>query len=123
LAKRSALLESSANLVEIDLLRGGRPMPDANRPACTYSVLVSRRQDRPRCGFWPIGLRQRLPEVPIPLRLDDGEAHVDLQEALNRIYDVYGYEDFVYLGQPDPPLSTDDARWSEEILGTERVPE
>jgi len=121
LAKRSQLLESSSHLVEIDLLRGGRSMPDANRPDCDYSVVVSRAEVRPRCGFWPIGLKQRLPEIPIPLRQSDPDARVDLQEALNRVYDVYGYEDFVYSGTPAPPLSPEDARWAELVLGSERL--
>ncbi len=117
LAKRSQLLASSANLVEIDLLRGGRPMPDANRPKCAYSVVVSRAEDRPRGGFWPIKLRERLPEIPIPLKQPDADARVDLQEVLNHVYDVYGYEDFVYSGTPAPALSPKDVRWARQVLG------
>ena len=41
-AKRGRVLASEAHFVEIDLLRGGRPMPLENRPDCVYSVLVSR---------------------------------------------------------------------------------
>ena len=70
-------------------------MPDANRPDCAYSVVVSRVEDRPRGGFWPIKLRERLPEIPIPLTQPDGDARVDLQETLNHVYDVYGYADFI----------------------------
>jgi hypothetical protein len=122
LAKRSQLLESTVHLVEIDLLRGGRPMPDASRPECAYSVVVSRAEDRPRGGFWPIGLKERLPEIPVPLRRSDGDARVDLQEVLNHVYDVYGYEDFVYSGTPTPALAPGDARWAREFLGPERLP-
>jgi hypothetical protein len=42
LAKRAGILNSAAHLVEIDLLRCPSPMPADDRPACTYSVLVSR---------------------------------------------------------------------------------
>src|SRR5262249_15239633 len=76
LTKRERLRAGGAHLVEIDLLRGGRTMPAVNRPECTYSVMVSRAEERPRAGFWPIRLRERLPEVPIPLRLPDGDARV-----------------------------------------------
>jgi Protein of unknown function (DUF4058) len=120
LAKRSQLIESSANLVEIDLLRGGKPMPDADRPPCAYSVVVSRAEDRLRGGFWPIQLRERLPEIPIPLREPDADARVDLQSVLNHIYDVYGYEDFIYSGKPTPSLAPKDARWAKQILN-ERI--
>lgn len=116
LAKRGKLLASTAHLIEIDLLRGGRPMPDANRPDCAYSVLVSRAGHRPNAGFWPIGLRQRLPVIPIPLRHHDPDAHIDLQEILDHVYDASGYEDFVYRGSPEPPLSAEDAKWAQRLL-------
>jgi hypothetical protein len=116
LAKRRQLLESSAHLIEIDLMRGGKPMPNANRPGCAYSVVVS-RADRPRVGFWPIGLKERLPEIPIPLRKPDGDARVNLQEVLNHVYDVFGYENFVYAGSPAPALSPEDLRWATQVLG------
>jgi hypothetical protein len=121
LAKRSQLIESSANLVEIDLLRGGRAMPDVNRPDCTYSVLVSRAKDRPRCGFWPIGLRERLPEIPIPLRLYDSDARVDLPQILDQVYDVYGYEDFVFSETPVPPLTPQEVEWTKQIFESQRL--
>ena len=111
-AKRNRLLASAAHFVEIDLLRGGRPMPLEDRPTCAYSVLVSRAEDRPRAGFWPIGLRKRLPIIPIPLRRPDEFAQIDLQEVLDHVYDATGYEDFIYAGTPDPPLSARDATWA-----------
>ena len=42
LAKRMELLNGPVHLVEIDLLRGGPPLPATGRPDCSYSVLVSR---------------------------------------------------------------------------------
>jgi hypothetical protein len=112
LAKRETVLGSPTHLVEIDLLRGGRPMPEANRPACDYSALVSRSEGRPRAGFWPIGLRDRLPVVPIPLRDPDPDARIDLQVVLDHVYDTSGYEDFIYRSGPEPPLGADDAAWA-----------
>jgi hypothetical protein len=32
------------------------------------------------------------------------------------VYDAYGYEDFIYSGTPDPPLSPEDAQWTNEAL-------
>ncbi len=116
LTKREGLLGGAAHLTELDLLRGGRPMPSANRPACHYSALISQAQDRPRAGFWSIGLRERLPEIPIPLRHPDGDARIDLQEILHRVYDAYGYEDFIYDTPAEPPLSPDDADRAQQFL-------
>lgn len=66
LTKREELLASATHFVEIDLLRGGTPMPAEDRPDCAYSVLVSRVENRPRAGLWPIRLPDRLPEIPSP---------------------------------------------------------
>jgi hypothetical protein len=115
LAKRDQLLASEAHFVEIDLLRGGQPMPPADRPDCDYSVLVSRAEVRPRAGFWPIGLRERLPIIPIPLRQPAEFARIDLQEILHHVYDVSGYADFLYENQPEPRLSNKDAAWAREL--------
>jgi hypothetical protein len=119
-AKREQLLKSAAHFVEIDLLRGGRPMPLERRPRCDYSVLVSRSEARPLVGFWPIRLRRRLPIIPIPLRSGDPDAHLDLQEILHQVYDATGYEDFIYAGRPDPPLSSRDAAWARTFVPSKR---
>ncbi|WP_165249773.1 DUF4058 family protein [Paludisphaera soli] len=116
LQKRREILGSAANLVEIDLLRGHPPMPPTDRPPCAYSVLVSRAERRPGVGFWPIGLRDRLPIIPIPLRAPDADARVDLQEALNQVYDEAGYAYFLYHGLPEPPLSAEDEAWARGLL-------
>lgn len=114
LRKRRELLRSPAHLVEIDLLRGWNPMPAEDRPGgeCAYSVLVSRAERRPAADFWPIGLKDRLPRIPIPLKSPGEAAQVDLQEVLHRTYDGPGYEHFLYDGLPEPPLSHEDARWA-----------
>jgi hypothetical protein len=116
LVKREQLLKSAAHFVEIDLLRGGRPMPLENRPKCDYSVLVSRAETRPWAGFWPIQLGQRLPLIPIPLLPADPDARIDLQEVLDHVYDEAGYEDFIYAGRPDPQLSSKDSAWTRTFV-------
>ena len=116
LAKRRELLKSPAHLVEIDLLRGWKPMPLEDRPECNYSVLVSRAERRPIAQMWPIRLRDRLPVIPVPLRAPDGDARVDLQEVLHRTYDGPGYDRFIYAGSPDPPLSLEDVAWVAQFL-------
>jgi len=115
LTKRRELVRSPAHLVEIDLLRGWTPMPQEGRPECDYSVMVSRAEKRLAAGFWPIRLRDRLPVIPVPLRSPDVAARVDLQEVLHRAYDGPGYEHFIYSGEPEPPLSPDDAAWARQL--------
>lgn len=116
LAKRAGVLASQASLVEIDLLRGGAPMPGEGRPECVYSVLVSRPDDRPEAGFWPLGLADRLPTVPIPLRPPHPDAALDLQALLDRVYDEAGYEFDIYDGPPQPPLDAEEAAWAAKFV-------
>ena len=90
LAKRQCLQQSGVNLVEINLIRAGKPMPMEPRRVCDYSVLVSRADAWPRAGFWAIGLRERLPTIPVPLKAPDSAAQLDIQELLDHVYDVSG---------------------------------
>ena len=46
LGKRREYLHSAAHLVEIDLLRGWKPMPALGRPECDYSIMVSQAEKR-----------------------------------------------------------------------------
>ena len=64
LAKRPELLAVPTHLGEIELLRGGRPMPLVRRTPCDYSIPVGRAEQRLEAGFWPFRLRQQLPEIP-----------------------------------------------------------
>ena len=115
LAKRADLFSGTANLVEIDLLRGGKPMPADDRPDCIFSVLISRAGERPRAGFWPISLRDPLPVVPIPLRADTPDAQLDLRAVIDRVYDEAGYRYFLYEHPPAPPLNESDAEWADGL--------
>ncbi len=116
LAKAQKLQRSWVHFVEIDLLRGGPRMPWLDMPACDYCVVVSRYEQRPKAGFWPIRLRDRLPEIPIPLRRGDADARLDLQEVLHHIYDAAGYAYHIYSGPPEPQLSPEDAAWAEQFV-------
>jgi hypothetical protein len=115
LAKRREILRSPAHLVEIDLLRGWMPMPLRDRPACDYSVMVSRAERRPKAGFWAISLRERLPVIPVPLRAPDGDVRIDLQGALNSAYEAAAYERYIYEEMPEPALGREDAAWAEQF--------
>jgi hypothetical protein len=110
-------LATGVHLVEIDLLRGGPRMPLAPRPAKDYCVVVSRAEDRPDVDLWSIDLRERLPVIPIPLHAGSADASLDLQALLDRIYDGAGYRHYIYGLEPQPPLSSEDQRWAEELLG------
>ena len=118
LHKRGEILASGTHLVEIDLLRGWPRMPLTNLPECDYYVLVSRAEDRPRAGLWPIRLRDPLPAVSIPLRGPDAAARLDLQDLLNRIYDDARYQTYIYDGEPEPLLPPAEAEWARQVIAS-----
>ena len=116
LAKRTQIRRSDVHFIEIDLLRGGLPMPLATLPDASYRVMLSRANERPDVSLWPVRLRDRLPEIPVPLRAPDPDVRLDLQELIDRVYDVGGYADYVYSLTPRPMLHPEDARWAEGLL-------
>jgi len=115
-AKRSQLLLSAVHFVELDLLRGGPRLPLDELQPCAYYAMVSRIEKRPRAEIWPLGLRERLPVIPIPLRSPGPDARLDSQDVLNHVYDAAGYEDYIYLGEPQPRLSAEDAEWAKQFV-------
>ena len=121
--KRSRLLRSEVNLVEIDLLRGGRRMPMTSPPEEPYCVVVARAGGEGQAGVWPVGLRDPLPQIPVPLLPDHGEVAVDLQAAADTVYDDLGLSPHsreLYARPPSPPLAPDDLAWAEACLAAAR---
>lgn len=111
LRKRDALLISPAHLIEIDFLRKGRRLPMGRKlPEAEYFVFLSRAGQRPITGVWPVRLQDPLPEIPIPLRNGDADALLDLQKALENVYDFLRYDlDIDYRRPPDVPFTKSEA--------------
>jgi Protein of unknown function (DUF4058) len=116
--KRQALLLGEANLVEIDLLRGGQKMPMLDPwPDSPYSLLVARSEDAPTCRVWPGYLQYPLPVIPVPLEDPDPDMQLDLQPLIEAIYERNRYgEDIDYTKPLDLPLSPSDSAWLQEQL-------
>lgn len=112
LAKRKLLLSGNVHFVEIDLLRGGTRMPVEGLAQCDYAMMVSRSYERPKVGLWPMKLREPLPIIPVPLKPEDPDAVLDLQQLLHETFDAAGYADYIYQGKPRPPLHPEDEAWA-----------
>ncbi|MCL4201904.1 MAG: DUF4058 family protein [Pirellulaceae bacterium] len=116
--KRREVMTSDSHFVEIDLLRAGTRMPTREMlPPADYLVHVSRNDLRPRGLIWPVMLAQRLPVIPIPLRGNDPEVPLDLQQTLNAAYERGAYDLAVdYHRQPVPPLNDEQRQWASELV-------
>jgi hypothetical protein len=118
LRKRQSLLMGTANLVEIDLLRGGQRMPmRGNWPDSPYTLLVCRERRAPYCTVWPAHYREPLPTLPVPLSRPDPDIRIDLPPIVAGIYARSRYHRDIDYGKPlDPPLAEADAAWLAERL-------
>lgn len=113
LEKRTRILSSFTHLLEIDLLRKGKRVPmQAPLPDAPYFIFLSRAPQRPICEVWPIHLHQQLPTIPVPLAPPDADVELDLQQALDAVYDIYRYDLSIdYTRPPDPSLTDEEAAW------------
>jgi Protein of unknown function (DUF4058) len=122
LQKRDDQQSVGVNTVEIDLLRGGirnlmiatEQIPPSHRTS--YQVCVWRGSRPNLVEFYRASLRARLPVIAIPLRPTDRDVPLDLQVILDQCYRNGGYDDIDYRGEPDPPLSAEDAAWADALL-------
>jgi len=117
--KRRQVLSTRTNLVEIDLLRAGKPMEMQPPPQGDYRILVRAGWERPQARLYACSIRQALPEVPVPLRRGEPEARLPLGQLLADIYTRAHYDlRFDYRQPSEPPLSPLDAAWADALLHT-----
>ena len=102
LRKRKEASRAKVNVVEIDLLRGGRPVTLA-RPEIigqelitAYHACVRRSGKHGQLEYYPAHLRSRLPTIKIPLRRTDQEVKLDLQWLVDEAYRRGRYDDIDY---------------------------
>jgi hypothetical protein len=113
LRKRDEVIESRTHWVEIDLLRAGERPPEARNMGDYYALV--KRSGSSVADAWPVGLRDRLPTIGVPLR-DADDVPLDLQVMMDQVWSDGRYADQVdYTAPPPPPaLNAADARWAAE---------
>jgi hypothetical protein len=118
LRKRQAHLSGQANLVEIDLLRGGRRMPMSGEwPDSPYYLLVGRKERAPRCTVWPAHFVRSLPVIPVPLAPPDPDIPLQIQPLVHQIYERSRYaRDIDYHKPCRPRLSDAETKWRDDRL-------
>lgn len=117
--KRRRVLGSLSHLVEIDLLRANPPMPMIGTlEQVDYRIVVSRSSLRPAADLYGFGVREAIPDFPLPLKPEDAELVVNLQAIVDRVYDFGSYDVRIDYRQPIPPpaLSKLDQQWVDEVL-------
>lgn len=116
-AKRLKVLGSMTNLVEIDLLRTGEPLPMYVSQYSDYRMIVSRYRQRPCADVYLFNMHQPIPDIPIPLQPGEAEPVLSLNRLLHDLYDQGSYDLMIdYHQAPVPPLSEPDQVWATGIL-------
>lgn len=122
-AKRADLGVSGVNLVEIDLVRAGnwraflRPFKCPAELVTPYRVTFRLPEDPGGVYLQPISLRERLPDITVPLRPNDPKVQLDLQTLLDRVYEKGRYWQRINYSTPlDIPLEQEDAASADELL-------
>lgn len=122
LRKRISFINSGANLVEIDLVRQGAPVFPASvrkllatAGAC-YGVCVFRAARSEEQEVYPTRFRERLPTIRVPLRPTDADVPLDLQGLVDQCHERGRYHLLNYRQTLNPPLSSDEASWVEQLL-------
>jgi hypothetical protein len=128
LAKQREVLGSESHLVEIDLLRRGRhvmAVPKRRTQVVKpydYLISVNRWPNRKRFELYGCRLRERLPRIRMPLVEPDPDVPLDIQAALERVYDGGTYILRVRYDQPcKPPLTPTEQQWANERWATYRA--
>jgi hypothetical protein len=121
--KQREVLHSDANLVEIDLLRGGQrilAVPPDRWPAehqSPYAICVRRCNERAAAKVYPITLFERLPRFALPLRVTDADLALDMQPLVDQCYRNGRYGMTInYKVDPEPPLGPAEAQWLDALL-------
>ncbi len=117
--KRQEIFFSTAHLLEIDLLRGGkRPQVARPLPEASYFIFLSRVQRRPYIDIWPLSLQAPITPVPVPLQAPDPDVRLDIGAAIREIYRRARYDLEIDYRQPPPPpdLTPDEAAWLDAHL-------
>lgn len=119
LVKQEATLASEAHLVEVDLLRRGAATvaaPQAHLDSLgrhDYLICVSRFPSRSRFELFPIQMREKLPRFGVPLSAPDPDVPLDVQAALETVYEDASYMFHVKYDEPcEPALSDEDQTWA-----------
>ncbi len=116
LAKRSALLQQGVQIVEIDLLIGGKRMPmRAPLPRGDYHATIIRGK-RHLADVYSWTLRDPLPRLPIPLKPPDEDVVCHLAPVFARAYGRGRYAPVLYYDRPLPlPLDDETRQWAEGL--------
>ncbi len=119
LKKREQILMSLTHLIEIDLLRKGEimPMNIDDTIKSDYRIIISRGDRRPQAELYAFNLVQEIPSIPLPLKSEDQEPLIPLQDLVHSLYERGSYDLAInYPKQTLDNLSENEQNWINNLL-------
>jgi hypothetical protein len=120
--KQKAYLQAGVNLVELDLVSQGAhivAIPEELLPTKyrdRYMASVRRAIEPLQAEFYPMPIREALPDVSIPLRPADKDIRLGTQQLIDQCYQDGRYWRTDYTRQLPPEFLERDAAWVKELL-------
>jgi hypothetical protein len=122
LRKRREVMQSETHWLEIDLLRAGDRPPELRGASDYYALLKRGDASDDAVEAWPFSLRDTMPTIAVPLVRPLDDAPLALQQAIDLLFQRYGYAEWLaYESPPPPPLDAADAIWVAERVRQWRV--
>ncbi|CUU34343.1 Protein of unknown function (DUF4058) [Armatimonadetes bacterium GXS] len=125
LQKQHELLYSNVHLMEIDLLHYGKhtvfvPYEALKRVRSEWDYLIVLHRTEwssTKADVWFVNLAESLPRVQLPLIEDDPEVVIDLQAAIDEVYEEGQYHELLDYSV-DPPVKLPEAQlaWIHALL-------
>ena len=119
--QREAIFADGVNLVEIDLLRAGEPMPlESPIPSGDYRVLVFEAWRGPDALLHTFSVQQAIPKFSLPLPPEDESLEVDLGPIIDNMHlsARYGKVAGYHAPPPGPPFEPEIQAWIENRVET-----
>ena len=119
IAKRNQVFHSTSHMVEIDLLRVGRPLPViGNVPSSHYRILVVNAHNMDAIAdLYPCSIQTPIPIFVMPLVEGSEGIAIDLKPIVDEVYVLGSYDrDIDYQRDPEPSLSDADRAWLDQLL-------
>ncbi len=128
--KRQSIMAAGVNLVEVDLVRKwglalllfeGDSITDSvrgtdNMPP-SHAITVSRSDQPFLREIYPINYPLPLPACKVPLRPDDSDIWLDLQNLAEQCHADIAFDSLTdYTRAPEPPLTPEDSAWLDAHL-------
>ena len=120
LDKRRIVMSTRTNLIEVDLLRAGEPMPMRGKALqrSDYRILISRSWQRPRAQLYGFHLQDTIPLCTVPLQRGEDEPSLDLNAIVHDLYARARYDlELDYRRPPVPPLGDEYVPWAQALIG------